>query len=1101
MPKSTSKKIKKQRRSEAKRAAQFERDLTDILAGKYPTRRHDRKSKLLNLDEQEYLRESEQELSTATNGPLVGLLISSVFTSITGGLALGALAFVSGLVQYFLTPQPDRGRAEDPKYNPTFGGQIGTLAKLGQPIPAIFCSVTNDSTGGVQTAGDIVYGEIGTFNGSQFAKIRYVVSHGEIGNISLNDTLINDQPISSFSPSTISLQQQKGTLTQTAPAGYDRFCQNVPVSVNNQALAKLVSGALQATSSFQLDTLAGINVGSMYSIVQDNNYNFTVIAIDTINNFVTVDPPGNYPNGFQLSTLAARNIPIATINGQPTGTTTTLAVSATEFEGFGSGALYVATYPGGTTEFKIINKVRLQSSNNNEVFAITTSVPVPASGITQIYSYQTAYYQSTRRSTELHLNLLAKIWARNDRGELIDFTQIYRLEMRQYNTGAYTPLFNFIIRSKNPATLYRAIELINLPLAPYAVRIVPVFTLDIGFVVYELNDSGVINTYNTGINISANGVAIPSIRIQGVLSTLSIAQINALADQSKNRTPDNSPQSSPTLVIQSVNEIEANGASGRAVNLGLPGLAGVTAQINFNEQISGQVNLLFFIDEGIITHKLLAAGTADAASTSSTLNYLPGHGQTFAPGLFLRNTDRRIQSPVVGMTATTITTQDPLNWLEGENWYLSGRHSSCWLPEIYSWIASDPRFGVSKRVIADHYLDWPVLVENTRWVEGNNEHGQFFAWHGIVNQSQELSRWNDDQAKKVMLKSWFGRRKAYEPHRTPPNMPRPVIYNGSNSKNVSLRYTTLDINPVNVCNVIYSQKEIRQNNEPSLIINTQDVSADTWSVARGLTDPKVLTISNPECTSIAQAKKQAQLTLNIARYEGRIALSLDAVDIESIGLRLGNAILVQTYNTSYSAEYQGAVIETGASGFRVSATLRLAEGLSTDANATGLTDVNADFIKCGIVVGDMVQNVETGIMSPITAVTATTITCTPAIPIDTYYQIIDLTHAQSVITTQGERPRAFTSSVIGGKVWLQVAGAQPDVSDPIAIGHINKYDRYFQVVAIEPDYGRPSEDGKRAYRVAITGTNWTNKLFQFADVRVKDRDGVYNPPVGVVMPE
>jgi hypothetical protein len=1081
------------KRKEKSARKRIERDLNLILSGNCPTRRSVRKKKLLELDEQEYLREAEREAIEIKNGPLVGLLISSALTSLTGGLLMGALALVSGLVQWWLTPQPERQREEDQKFNPTYGGQIGQLAKLGQPIPAIFCSVANDPTGGVQTRGDIIYGEIGTYNGSQFAKIRYVLSHGEIGEISLADTLINDQPISSFAAETISLQQQKGTDTQGVPAGFDRFCQNVPVSVNNAVLGKLITGATQPSTQFQVNSVAQLTVGTLYSLVENNTYEFTITAIDTINNQISITPASFTPVGVNLSLAANRGVSVALVTAQAAGATTALNVLAAEFEGFGSGSLYTAITNSGATQFRIINKTRTVAANGQETFTITTNTPVPASGINQIYSFQSAYYQSTKRVTELHLNFAARVWARDDRGNLLDFAQVYRLEMRQYNTGTYTPIGNLLIRSKNPATLYRALELVNLPLAPYAVRITPVITLTAGLPVYDLQDSGVINTYSTNINIAGTGTVIPSIRIQGRISTLTIAQINALADQSKNRTPDNSPQTAPTLVIQNVNEVEANGASGRVVDLGLPGLAGVTAKVNFNEQIAGQVNLLFFVAEGIITHKLLAAGTADL-STPTVLNYAPGHGQIFASGLYLRNTDRRIQSPVVAMTATSITTQDPLNWEIGENWYLSGKHSSCWLPEIYSWVATDPRFGVARRVIADHYLDWQVLVENTRWVEGANEHSQSFAWHGIIKQTQELAAWNNEQAKKAMLKTWFGRRKAYEPHRTPVNMPNPIIYNGSNSKNFSLRYTTLDVHPNNVCTVIYTQKEIREADEPSLIMNQHDVTADTWAVARGLVDPKAITINNPECTSIAQAKKQAQLTLNIARYEGRQALSFDAVDIDSVGLRLSNAMRVQTYNTSYAAEYQGAVIETGVNGFRISQVLRLAEGIASDANLTGLTDFNGDFLKAGVEVGDLVQNIENGATSPVTVVTATSITCTPIVPIDTCYRILDLTHAQSVIATPGQPPRPFTSQLINGQLWLQVAGVQPEVSDPVAIGRINEYERYFQAVAIEPDFGVPSNDGKRNFRVAITGTNWTPKLFDYADIRVKDRDGVYNSP-------
>jgi hypothetical protein len=977
-------------------------------------------------------------------------------------------------------------------------GRSGKSPPMVVLYPAIFCSVANDSTGGVRTGGDLIYGRISTKDGSQTAYARYFISHGEIGNIDLARTILNDQPISHYSDRTVQLTWRPGNQSQTVPAEFAEFSQNVPASVNNLIGTRLITETgTQSVGSFTVANPAALTVGATYwaPYPQYPTVRTSFLVTSIVGALVTINTSQSLAIGTSIYASVGATTALTTVAATP-ATTTTLTVTAEEFEAYAGTTQYIAVSNSGATRtfFRVADRQQVVI-NGIESFYVTTSpaIPTSANGLNAIYSYQPAKYQSSKRVTRLDLNFSAQIWARNSNSELIDFAQIYTLRMRRYNTGSFIPVCHFYIRGQNPEPVYRGMEILNLPLSPYAVEIVPEIDAPTdGLPFYDLASTGVVNTFTSAVDIG--GGAFPAIRIQGSLFTNPLSALNGIASQAKSRTPDNSPQRGQTLAIQGVNEIENPGANGKTYDLSFKGYCTVEAIVTFSPQIQGKADFLFFVEEGIITHKLLAAGTADTGSTGSTLTYLPGHGQTFAAGLKLRNTRKRVEANVTAMTATTITTDAPLNWSVGDMWLLTGKHSSCWLPEIYSWLTVDPRFGVSRRVIADHYLDWPVLVENTKWVKGDNEHSQSFAWHGIINNSQELSAWNDTNCKKVMLKPWFGRRKAYEPHRTPINMPAPVIFNASNAKDFELKYTTLNLNPTNAVTVVYSQKEPLITSEESLVFNTYAVSADTWDVARKLVPTKRQDFQNLECTSLAQAKMTAKLLLNIARYEGRQALSLSAVDIESISLRLGHAVRVQTAHTNYKAEHDGVVVAVGVNGFRLDREFRMAEGLTTDANPAGLTDVNAHFVAAGVAIGDLVRNVETGITSPITAVTATTLTCTPIIPIDTYYEIQDMTTSGLVMATTNQAPRAFTVSYVAGRVWYQVAGVQPEVTDAVAIGVSTSKDRLFQVVAINSDFGQPDENSQRRYSTALTCTNWTPDLFNYDDVRVSDRDGVYNAP-------
>jgi hypothetical protein len=149
-----------------------------------------------------------------------------------GGWLLAGIGLVAGLVQYAIRPG-EKKKAEDPRYAPSYGGDFSArVASFGTTIPAIFCSKSLDSTGGVQTAGELIHTRIETVNGNHVAYSRYIISHGIIGEIDLSRTVINEQPRSHFYQNSINLNWRNGTQT-TVPADFQLFSQNFPISNNN----------------------------------------------------------------------------------------------------------------------------------------------------------------------------------------------------------------------------------------------------------------------------------------------------------------------------------------------------------------------------------------------------------------------------------------------------------------------------------------------------------------------------------------------------------------------------------------------------------------------------------------------------------------------------------------------------------------------------------------------------------------------------------------------------------------------------------------------------------------------------------------------------
>jgi hypothetical protein len=589
----------------------------------------------------------------------------------------------------------------------------------------------------------------------------------------------------------------------------------------------------------------------------------------------------------------------------------------------------------------------------------------------------------------------------------------------------------------------------------------------------------------------ANGFVV----YQGTPANISNSSIEALANQAPSRISSSSSQQGVTAKIQHLNEIEFNSNPLRDITF--KGLATVEVRIKFNAQINGRLDLIFFVTKGIKTHKLISAGTADNGSGGSALRFIVPRPFTFQPGLILRNLSKRIESKLIGGFPDVLTTENSLNWEEGDRWLLKGTHSSCWLPEIRSWLAFDPRFGASEAVIADYSMDYPTLVENTRWVEGNNQYNQSFAWHGFLNKAEELQVWNSREARDCMLQpSEATGRSAYEPYRTPINMPNPVIYNSANAEDVRIDYTTLALNPLTSVSVVYRELEQVFASENTLSFNEQEVTVETWALKRDQAPRNSQTFRILTCTSRKQAVLVAKLKLNLGRYGGHIAASFKAISIEAVYARVGYAFRLQTSNTNYRKEQCGIVVETLPGGkFRLDRDFTLIDSRTTSPNPTGLTDQLMDFIMAGVQVGDIVRNIENGVTSIITSVAQRALVCSPPVPNDTYYEVGDITVADLVLVKQGASSLAinsFTAEYINNHIWL-TSTPWAVVADVVAIGTKGDFDRYFQCLAAEVVIGG-RDPAKQSFSVAVVGSNWSPDFYKFDDLTVTDRDGSTNLP-------
>ena len=971
---------------------------------------------------QEYLAKCEEYDAAIKEGPIVGILVSGIFTSFTSGLLVGLIAIAAGLIQYWLTPKGQDERKQDPKFVPVFEGSAnGDVAKLGETIPAIYTSVNEDSTGGVQTNGKLIYSLVYTFNGTQTLYIRYALSLGYIKSVDLSKTLINDQPLSNFDPSYYTLSYLNGSDSQVVGSDFRFHSQNFAPNNNNSVGCRLV------------DETPDVNGNAYRILCSEAEY-----TLYEGNSEYLFYPPGNTttPTAFKLN------------NKTVTGT--------------------VAPY----------------------TFSVFTTQPLPFGFNGKVFKNLRAFYRTTKRVTGLHLNLACNIYGRNDKGELIDFAQLYTLEIKPYASTNWGFVGYFYIYSRNPVRILRSIIINNLPLDVYDIKLSPApYAITTSFT-YELWDHGGLNTIQRVLN---NGLTC-DLQIQGYQTSNSLTNLNFAIDQSKARVPDNSCQSGYSLRIQSVNEIETP-VNMSSVNL--PGICTGEAIIKLNDVINGSVALTWFINEGILVRKSFYVGITEAGSTSSQLKYTPGINPAFlSTPLFLRNLDKRKESQIISTSAanTLLNLSAPIDLEQGDRWLAYKIDSTCFWPLIYADLISSDKFGISKQVIGDYYIDWMSVNEASAWCNNQNEHGTKFCWHGILSNPQDLASLNADNARKVMLQPWRGDgQTGFYPQKTPPIS---ALYNGGNSANLRLEYTTNDRNPPNTVTVVFLKQE-HQFASGAVKFITQSVTAQTWQARKGIVAEVNQTVEMKNCTSEFQAIVSAKILLNIARYSGRIIANLEAKTIESMSLRVGENFRLLTSSTVYNQEQSGIVIEVLGNEFRLDREFTLVNSRSTGSIQGSFFDDNIDFPLAGVEVGDIVRNRENNVTSIITGFNSIHWPiCSPTVPIDTYYEVADITTSNllMVLATGAvtSAPYTFTSRYNNGHVWHTInAPFLANVGDVVGIGRNFSYDRQFQAVAVEIKSPQPGSDNAEM-GVSITGSNWDTRMFTYDDITVLTRDQVIN---------
>ena len=165
------------------------------------------------------------------SGKIGQLVLGTAMGFLSGGWAGAALALVGGLIgQKQQKPQANQRLSE--QYGFDQGGQV---APSGGVLPRIYCNRSINPAGGVRVGGILIHSRVETRRGTNILYQLYVIAagqserlgYGQLGAISTELTLFNQQPRRNFNDREIRMITRLGTRDQSVIPEFPYYSQNI----------------------------------------------------------------------------------------------------------------------------------------------------------------------------------------------------------------------------------------------------------------------------------------------------------------------------------------------------------------------------------------------------------------------------------------------------------------------------------------------------------------------------------------------------------------------------------------------------------------------------------------------------------------------------------------------------------------------------------------------------------------------------------------------------------------------------------------------------------------------------------------------------------
>lgn len=566
------------------------------------------------------------------------------------------------------------------------------------------------------------------------------------------------------------------------------------------------------------------------------------------------------------------------IGGNITGTTIT--VSSDDIDNF----IPSENYNANGQDFRIVSK----NPNNN---TLQTDKVITLGNNTDIFGLNSITYTTSKKCSEIQLNFVANLWARNADNDLLQHGILFAVYVDTVFVG------RFIFASKTESDIRRQIKIKNLAITKHKIQIFAINGTDSANGVYYCSDGQQMTEVDTGIVVQNRVVFIEYEQSPNV--SLNVSQINAIVDLNKKQT---SSDRGAVVQLTTVNEIIYPSNLGHSYLSNNKGIVTASLIATASNRLQSDPSPSWLIEGGCLGRSHLAAGVANNNSTPNQLQDISANflNDTIQPNLsILRNLDKGVESSITTFTNNTITTSQQLYWTVGDRYLVYNPDQSlCRFPDIYVWSLTSKRGGLGAMLpgtqIADYFIDYPTIVAARKFCVINN-----FFWDGVVDDNVNWQQWASTESMASLL---FPTRYGGKFGLIPEGSKAPVaLFNASNILPDTYSEEYAPEQKLNCVHLTYTDNSDDVPREKTITVMTNNVyfGVDTLFAE---------SLKFESITNEAQAIKIAQVFLKSRLLQDRV-IRFDTA-LQGYLIREGDFIIVQHLTTEIEKECSGFVLES-----------------------------------------------------------------------------------------------------------------------------------------------------------------------------------------------
>lgn len=633
-----------------------------------------------------------------------------------------------------------------------------------------------------------------------------------------------------------------------------------------------------------LGELGEINESSILINNQPRNTFFqneltTITRLGSTNQNVTE----NFPYYSQCIAVSINNQLGISKRGKHVGSTginSIVTVSSDDFDSISATDKYATN----GQEFLINSK-----NQGNNTFQADKQLSLVNNG--DIFAIYRVKYQTSKACSEVQLNLVGNLWARDSNNTLVQHGLVFGVII----DGTF--ISTFLMANKSESDIRRRIIIRNLPFTKHVIELTPFNGVSNANNIYKLIDNQQITVINTGVFISGRNVQIEFENTPG--ATSNVNEINTIVNLDKKQT---SSDRGAVIQLTTVNEIVYPNDLAHPYLSNYRDVATGALIATASNRLQSDPAPSWEITKGIKGRLHIAAGFANSSSNDTQLTDITANfvQEGVSPGFIIRNLDRGIESPIIASNIHEIKSQNPLFWRQGDRFLVYHDNQSInYFPDVYVWSLTKRKGGLGGLLrgtqLADFFIDYESIVRSRKFCKNNN-----FFWDGAIDQSVSWAQWASQESMgSLLFPTRIGGKFGLIPEFQSPPV---ALFNASNILPDTYTEDYAPQQKLNCTHITYTDNSNDVPRDYTVSVMTNDARNGTQSLFAE-------SIRLPAVTNKAQAIRVGQVYLKSRILQDRVIQF--GTGLQGYGLREGDLIIVQHLTTEIDKECSGFVLDAG----------------------------------------------------------------------------------------------------------------------------------------------------------------------------------------------